>query len=236
VGLESSSCLSLIPVFRTSIRDSYTVPRVTTLKLTKSHLWSVDSNIVDYRGFYVFRKAGSVLSGILEFSDDAGNVLASLEKKPTCRDSLAVVTLGAATDPGETVASIHYRYLGRRSHATIFLHETEDDISMLIPGAEISVTGDFDNYHYQFYYGGCRIAQVLHTTEPEKFCLEVGAWVDIAFLTMCASAIDLLHVRAVFSPLDNVLRLLSCCQPDLHDLHDHHGQEEDEAQDLQLTS
>ena len=81
--------------------------------------------------------------------------------------------------------------------------------------------------------------QVHHTSEPQKFCLEIGAWVDIAFLPMCASAIDLLHVRAVFSPLDNVLRLLSCCQPDLHDLHDlhdHHGQEEDEAQDLQLTS
>ena len=70
------------------------------------------------------------------------------------------VTLGAATQPGETVASIHYRYLGSRSYATIFLHETEDDISMLLPGAEIRVTGDFNNYHYQFYYGGCRIAQV----------------------------------------------------------------------------
>ena len=27
------------------------------------------------------------------------------------------------------------------------------------------------------------------------YCLEVGAWVDIAFITMCASAIDMLHVR-----------------------------------------
>lgn len=40
-------------------QDSYTVPRITTLKLKKSHVWSVDSNILDYRGFYVFRKAGS---------------------------------------------------------------------------------------------------------------------------------------------------------------------------------
>ena len=58
------------------------------------------------------------------------------------------------------MASIQYRYLGRKSYATIFLHETVDDISMLIPGAEIRVTGDFGNYHYQFYYGGWRIAQV----------------------------------------------------------------------------
>ena len=126
------------------------------------------------------------------------------------------VTLGAATQPGQTVASIHYRYLGRRSHATIFLHETEDDISMLIPGAEIRVTGDFDNYHYQFYYGGSRIAQVVHTTEPQKFCLEIGAWVDIAFLTICASAIDLLHVRAVLNPVDNLSRLVSCCDTNNH--------------------
>ena len=68
--------------------------------------------------------------------------------------------LGALTEPGETVASIHYRYLGSRSYATIFLHETEDDSSILIPGAEIRVTGDFNNYHFQFYYGGRRIAQV----------------------------------------------------------------------------
>ena len=146
------------------------------------------------------------------------------------------MTLGAATEPGETVASIHYRFLGSRSYATIFLHETEDDISMLIPGAEIRVTGDFSNYHYQFYYGGWRIAQVLHTSEPQKFCLEIGAWVDIAFLTMCASAIDLLHVRAEFSPLDNICRLLSCCQPDHHDHHDHHEQEEHEDPDIHLTS
>ena len=62
---------------------------------------------------------------------------------------------------------------------------------------------------------------------------------DIAFLTMCASAVDLLHVRAVFSPLDNFFRLLSCCQPHHHNHHEHHEQEEQEeleAPDLQLTS
>ena len=35
--------------------------------------------------------SGSFLNGILEFSDDAGNVLANLEKKTTCRDSIATV-------------------------------------------------------------------------------------------------------------------------------------------------
>ena len=37
------------------------MPRITTLKLHKSHIWSVDSNILDYRGFYVFRKSGKLL-------------------------------------------------------------------------------------------------------------------------------------------------------------------------------
>ena len=52
------------------------------------------------------------------------------------------------------------------------------------------------------------------------FGLEIGAWVDIAFLTMCASAIDLLHVRALFSPKDHLTNLLSCFQrePEVSDL------------------
>ena len=59
--LWGTTDLSLNVEIITSIlfQDSYTVPRITTLKLKKSHFWSVDSNILDYRGFYVFRKAGS---------------------------------------------------------------------------------------------------------------------------------------------------------------------------------
>ena len=59
--LWGTTDLSLNVEIITSIlfQDSYTVPRITTLKLKKSHVWSVDSNILDYRGFYVFRKAGS---------------------------------------------------------------------------------------------------------------------------------------------------------------------------------
>ena len=30
-----------------------------SFRLKKSSLWSVDSNILDYRGFYVFRKTGA---------------------------------------------------------------------------------------------------------------------------------------------------------------------------------
>ena len=31
------------------------------------------------------------------------------------------------------------------------------------------------------------------------YSLEIGPWVDIAFITICASAIDLLHTRATLS-------------------------------------
>ena len=37
--------------------------------------------------------SGSFLNAILEFSDDAGNILANMEKKTTCRDSIATVSL-----------------------------------------------------------------------------------------------------------------------------------------------
>ena len=39
-----------------------------SFRLKKSSLWSVDSNILDYRGFYVFRKTGAYdVGGWIEF-------------------------------------------------------------------------------------------------------------------------------------------------------------------------
>ena len=35
------------------------------------------------------------------------------------------------------------------------------------------------------------------------FTLEIGPWVDIAFITICASAIDLLHTRATLNLFEN---------------------------------
>ena len=39
----------------------------------------------------IFDYKGSAIGAVLEFSDDAGNVLATMEKKTTCRDSIASV-------------------------------------------------------------------------------------------------------------------------------------------------
>jgi len=216
-GLEEDSCLSVIPIYRTSIRDSYCVPRVTTLRLKKSSLWSVDSNILDYRGFYVFRKTGSVMTNNLEFSDDAGNILASYEKKTTCRASIAVIMLGAAPTPGHTVATLEHKYWGTQSMVNIYLHEVEGELERVVPGPDIRVKGDIGGYSYQFYMSGVKIAQVNLATENQMYTLEIGPWVDIAFLTICASAIDMLHIRARVSMLDNLLFCLgslpcfSCC-------------------------
>ena len=41
-------------------------------------------------------------------------------------------------------------------------------------------------------------------SEPHLYQLEVGPWVDIAFLTIAASCVDLLHLRALHSPLDHL--------------------------------
>jgi hypothetical protein len=40
------------------LQESYTLNKSITLKLKKNSLWSVESNILDSRGFYVFRKSG----------------------------------------------------------------------------------------------------------------------------------------------------------------------------------
>ena len=47
-------------------------------------------------------------------------------------------------------------------------------------------------------------------SEPHLYQLEVGPWVDIAFLTIAASCVDLLHLRALHSPLDH---LCHCTAP-----------------------
>ena len=58
----------------------------------------------------------------------------------------------------------------------------------------------------------CEILQVMNTSETEMYSLEVGPWVDIAFIAICASALDLLHARSRLSPLDNIFHWISCLQ------------------------
>ena len=58
----------------------------------------------------------------------------------------------------------------------------------------------------------CEILQVMNSPEPEMYSLEVGPWVDIAFIAICASALDLLHARSRLSPLDNIFHWISCLQ------------------------
>ena len=42
------------------------------------------------------------------------------------------------------------------------------------------------------------------------YSLEIGPWVDIAFLTICASTLDLLHTRARLSPWEFVCHWCWC--------------------------
>ena len=72
-----------------------------------------------------------------------------------------------------------------------------------------------DIFYFIFGYGSqpmCEILQVMNTSETEMYSLEVGPRVDIAFIAICASALDLLHARSRLSPLDNFFHWISCLQ------------------------
>jgi len=230
-GFNEDNRLSIIPVFRTSLRESYTLPRATTLRLNKSRLWSVDSNVLDYRGFYVFRKTGSVLSNLLEFCDDAGNVLASYEKKSSCGESIAMITLGSNCSPSSDnlVATLEYKPLGPSSgRCDIYLHHQDTREQGRVGQPDILVRGAFGRHEYSFSMMGTKIAQVLNGPENHMYSLEIGAWVDIAFITICASAVDLLQIRSRLNPLSYCTSgclLFSPCSPCGRDNHERSQEE-----------
>ena len=135
------------------------------------------------------------------------------------------VTLGSFQDPGHMVATILYHYSGNSSSADIYVREhDEKEEDTMVPGPEIQVRGDFSTLQYTFFMDDARIAQVVSSKEsgPQMYSLEVGPWVDIAFITICASSIDLLHVRASVSPLDQLLHCVSCC----------HSQDDEDEKDV----
>ncbi|XP_023323452.1 uncharacterized protein LOC111697614 isoform X2 [Eurytemora carolleeae] len=247
LGLAEENKLSVIPIFRTSLRDSYTLNRFTTLKLKKSRMYSVESNILDSRGFYFLRKSGSFLTNSLEFRDDAGNVVASLEKKTSCSISIAWIMLGSS--PGPVVATLYHKYMGRRSKVHVYisnppLHCQFIDNSDRNP--DLLIAGDISSNTYSFLLGGKRkVAQVYHQKEgrgpqvflaPElnMYTLEIGPYVDIAFIAICASAVDLLQLRSSVSILDNCLYCLSALEPDNSDDDEDNDDDDDDDDDDDL--
>ena len=46
--------------------------------------------------------------------------------------------------------------------------------------------------------------QVQRSTENQMYSLEVGPNTDIAFITICTAAIDLIHLRSSLTPLGNI--------------------------------
>ena len=100
-----------------------------------------------------------MLHNNLEFSDDAGNVVASFEKTSKCGASRALVTLGGGRGghSGLAVASLHHHYRGRHSWASVLLYEGEES-DALVP--DISVRGDLAGHSYKFLMAGRTIAQV----------------------------------------------------------------------------
>jgi len=205
-GLPEENPLTIIPLFRTSLRESYTVNKKTVLKLKKNSILTVESNILDTRGFYVFRKSGGFVSCALEFRDDAGNLLASTEKKTRCSESVAWIKL----ENEQVVATLVHRYRGRKSKALIYIHEEPFSEEMETPPRrkpDIKASGDFGAHEYQFRMDGIKVAAVQTNPEPQMYSLEIGPNTDIAFIAICTAMLDLLHLRATLTPLD----LCSCC-------------------------
>ena len=74
------------------------------------------------------------------------------------------------------------------------------------------------------------------------YTLEIGPWVDIAFITICASAIDLLHTRATINLFQGVAWFLdvSPCSPfrrseeGIEEEEEEEGEEDEEENSFQF--
>jgi hypothetical protein len=123
------------------------------------------------------------------------------------------------------VATLRHRYRGLRSSCRIYLHSEGEDSTDRSAAPDITVRGDLSGRRYSFLMAGRTIAQVLgcngytnHTTvqvqrgsEQSTYMLEIGPWVDIAFLTVCTAAIDLLQARARLSASEHLVWGLAAC-------------------------
>lgn len=212
-GLPEENPLQLIPIYRTSLRERYTLNKKTTLKLKKNSLLSAESDVLDSRGFYVFRKSGSLLTCAMEFRDDAGNILATAEAKTRCSKTVVWIKLG---DPmGPVVATLIHNYRGNNSMVSIYIHKESESLLTSEPfnrKPNIQAVGDFSGHQFYLVLDQYKIAQVQRNPEPQLYSLEIGPNTDIAFITICTAVIDLVQLRAKITPLG----VLNCClSPDM---------------------
>ena len=73
--------------------------------------------------------------------------------------------LGSVQEPGDAVATIHYRFAGKHSAANIYVHDRDEKEDTVVPGPEIRVRGDLGGLQYTFYLDEVRIAQVRRCNE-----------------------------------------------------------------------
>jgi len=159
-GLEEETALLVVPAYRTGSRQSFTSPRTTSLTLQRATFWAGETDITDYRGFTVFRQSGSLRSGSVSFTDDAGNLLARLEMK-NCLASLSLA------NTGESAALVELQYRGRHtSQATVRLLEADRE--------ELQVRGDLASPAYQFCLAGIEVGRVEHGPSPRSLRLQAS--------------------------------------------------------------
>jgi len=163
-----------------------------------------DCSIKDMSGNKWFNIEGSALSmrSKRKMMDNLGTELAGYQKKLLSLHATAYVTIEQS---GQTmvVATVKKQSLmSLESSADIYIHNPPvslDDVTTDGKRADIHVEGDIISKKYDFMMGDLRtnpykIAQVVRkfkmVFENNSYFLEIGTNVDIAFICICAFAID----------------------------------------------
>lgn len=186
--------------------ERYMMRDLTVLKLREKFFSfsGDDCTIKDMDGKDWFKIEGEAMSinSKRTMTDTSGNEVAGYRKKLLSLHATAYVTVELN---GQTLVFATIRkqsMMQLESSANIYIHEPPlllEDVSTEGLDADIHVEGDIISKKYDFMMGDMennpyKIAQVIRKfkmiAENNSYFLNVGPKVDVAFICMCAFAID----------------------------------------------
>ena len=184
--------LEVIPCSQRYVKKEQTV-----IKLQDMARSCADFTIADLNK-HVWFKMKSQKKGKRTLMNSKGVEIAGYKKKSTSLHSTAYITgeVGGKTVVYATVKHGSYlKTFGPR--VDVYIHKPPVDIYAVTTDGltpEIKAKGDFDNKNYNFMMGSQKLAEVLpewmNTKENNSYFVNIGRNVDIAFVCMCAMAID----------------------------------------------
>jgi len=195
-------------VFPSSV-NRYIRPRTTVLKLKEDpYSWSGDdSTVTDLDGNKWFEIEGPWMSARQKrkLFDNNGTVVAGYQKKFLSMHSTSYITIQDPDRPGEVlvVASVtKASSVSWVANADIYLHQPAVSLSSVSHAGltpDIKVEGDIRGKTFDFMMqkdgSPVRIAQIVRkfqllTIEKNTYYLEISPNVDVAFISLCAFALD----------------------------------------------